>query len=193
MPSLPLYLASGSPRRQQLLTLLDRPFRVLLPAVDETPHDAERPLMLVERLARNKAEAGAVLMPEPGLVLGADTLGELDGQVLVKPESEQDAARMMRAMSGRSHFIHTAIAVTDGRRTLSEVVTSTVTFKPLTDAEISAYWHSGEPVDKAGGYGIQGRGGRFVSHLDGSYFAVVGLPLMETEQLLNRFTGKETS
>lgn len=187
-----LYLASGSPRRHELLTLLDCPFEVLRPEVDESPLPGEPPLALVERLARLKAEAGAALAAEARPVLGADTVGELDGQLLVKPLDQMDAARMMRAMSGRSHLIHTAIAFSDGRRTLSKVVTSTVTFKALSDQEIADYWHSGEPADKAGGYGIQGRGGRFVSHLAGSYFAVVGLPLMETEQLLQAFLGKET-
>ncbi|MED5527022.1 Maf family protein [Gallaecimonas pentaromativorans] len=187
-----LYLASSSPRRRQLLALLDLPFEVLAVDVDESALPGESPLALVERLARAKAEAGAALAPQPLPVLGSDTVGELDGQLLVKPVDEQDAARMMRAMSGRSHFIHTAIAFSDGRRTLSHVVTSAVTFKPLSDPEIAAYWQSGEPADKAGGYGIQGRGGRFVSHLSGSYFAVVGLPLMETERLLNQFLGKET-
>ncbi|WP_115720672.1 Maf family protein [Gallaecimonas mangrovi] len=185
------YLASTSPRRRQLLQLLDRPFALLNPDIDESPQPGETPRALVERLARQKAEAGAAMAPEPLPVLGSDTLGELDGQILVKPLNQSDAAKMLRAMSGRSHQIHTAIAVSAGGRTLSEVVTSTVTFTHLTDAEITAYWHTGEPADKAGGYGIQGRGGRFVSHLSGSYFAVVGLPLMETERLLNRFLAKE--
>ncbi|WKE66031.1 Maf family protein [Gallaecimonas kandeliae] len=186
-----LYLASSSPRRQSLLTLLDHPFEVLPVAVDERPLPGEAPLALVERLARLKAEAGAAVAPEPRPVLGSDTLGELDGVLLVKPEDQADFTRMMKSMSGRSHLIHTAIAFSDGKRTLSQVVTSTVTFRELSDSEIATYWHSGEPADKAGGYGIQGRGGRFVSHLAGSYFAVVGLPLMETERLLQAFLGKE--
>ncbi|WP_341504166.1 Maf family protein [Gallaecimonas sp. GXIMD4217] len=187
----PIYLASQSPRRRELLAQLGLAFATLSIDVDETPLPGEPPLALVERLARRKAEAGAAIAPEPRPVLGSDTLGVLDGELLLKPRDEADAKAMLRRLSGRRHQIHTAIAFSDGRHTLSQVVTSEVSFRPLFEEEIQAYWDSGEPADKAGAYGIQGLGGRFVSHLSGSYFAVVGLPLMETEQLLRRFVVKD--
>ncbi len=189
--STPIYLASQSPRRRELLARLDLPFDTLAIDVDETPLPGESPLALVERLARLKAEAGLALAPQPRPVLGSDTLGVLDGQLLLKPRDEADGKAMLRRLSGRRHQIHTAIAFADGQKTLSQVVTTQVSFRPLSDDEIQAYWDSGEPADKAGAYGIQGLGGRFVSHISGSYFAVVGLPLMETECLLRRFLAKD--
>ncbi|KFZ28998.1 septum formation inhibitor Maf [Pseudidiomarina atlantica] len=183
-----LVLASGSPRRFELLQLLDRPFRVVHPDIIEQQHPHERPLDYVERLAREKAEAGAQLCASEGLtnaaVIGADTVVVCADQVLEKPRNEADYKQMMELLSGRAHQAITAVALHHNGATTSKVVSTTVYFKHLNAAEIAAYWQSGEPKDKAGGYGIQGRAGKFVTHIEGSYLAVVGLPLYETEQLI---------
>lgn len=187
-----LYLASGSPRRRELLTQIGVPFSAISADIDETPLNDESPAAYVERLARGKAEAGrAVLaLSEPALavcVLGADTAVVLDGQILGKPVDEADALTMLMALSDREHEVLTAIAVLDGQRCESRVVRSLVRFRPVSREEAAAYWASGEPQDKAGGYGIQGLGAVFVAGLNGSYSAVVGLPLCETAELLGHF------
>lgn len=188
----PLYLASGSPRRRELLTQVGVPFTAISADIDETPLTDEAPLDYVERLARSKALAGReqLLAREPGApacVLGADTAVVLDGQILGKPQSEADALSMLQRLSGREHEVLTAIAVLDGQRLESRVVRSRVRFRSISDQEAAAYWASGEPRDKAGGYGIQGLGAVFVAGLNGSYSAVVGLPLCETCELLGHF------
>ncbi|VVO25174.1 Maf family protein [Pseudomonas fluorescens] len=187
-----LYLASGSPRRRELLTQIGVPFSAIGADIDETPLNDESPAAYVERLARGKAEAGrAVLaLSEPALavcVLGADTAVVLDGQILGKPVDEADALSMLMALSDREHEVLTAIAVLDGQRCESRVVRSLVRFRPISREEAAAYWASGEPQDKAGGYGIQGLGAVFVAGLNGSYSAVVGLPVCETAELLGHF------
>ena len=180
-----LVLASGSPRRNELLQLLDRPFSVVRPDVPEQQAAGETAEIYVERLARSKAEAGAALVADAGAtVIGADTIVVCDGKVLEKPHDELDYQAMMELLSGRRHQAMTAVAVHHAGVTRATVVVTQVTFKTLSKTEISAYWASGEPCDKAGGYGIQGRAGKFVTHIEGSYLAVVGLPLYETEQLL---------
>ncbi|MCJ8203148.1 Maf family protein [Pseudomonas sp. RGM2987] len=185
----PLYLASGSPRRRELLMQIGVPFTAISADIDETPLDQESPSAYVERLACGKAEAGRRSLPAAaaGCVLGADTAVVLDGQILGKPLDRADALSMLLSLSGREHEVLTAIAVLDGQRCESRVVRSRVRFRAITEPEATAYWASGEPRDKAGGYGIQGLGAVFVAGLEGSYSAVVGLPLCETAQLLGDF------
>ena len=183
----PLYLASGSPRRRELLTQIGVPFSVVSAPIDETPLPDESAPAYVERLARAKAAAGLARVEGPAVVLGADTAVVLDGRILGKPESREDALAMLADLSGREHQVLTAVALTDGRRVQSLCVTSQVRFRTISDDEAQRYWASGEPADKAGGYAIQGLGAVFVTGLSGSYSAVVGLPLSETADLLGQF------
>ncbi|AZE87592.1 Maf family protein [Pseudomonas orientalis] len=184
-----LYLASGSPRRRELLTQIGVPFTVVSAAIDETPLAHETPVAYVERLARSKAVAGlAALEQTAGLcVLGADTAVIADGKILGKPVDQADALAMLMALAGCEHEVLTAIALTDGQRCETRCVSSRVAFRQISAQEATAYWHSGEPQDKAGGYAIQGLGSVFVTGLNGSYSAVVGLPVCETAQLLAQF------
>jgi len=184
-----LYLASGSPRRRELLTQIGVPFLTQIAPIDENALPGESPLAYVERLALAKGHAGlAALADSDGaVVLGADTAVVLDGHILGKPRDRVDALATLQALSGRSHQVLTAVALVSRERQAARVVTSQVTFRPLTQAEIEAYWASGEPQDKAGSYGIQGLAAVFVSQLQGSYSAVVGLPLCETAALLAEF------
>jgi len=184
-----LYLASGSPRRRELLSQIGVPFSAISADIDETPLIHESPSAYVERLARGKAAAGrdSVVCVTPFCVLGADTAVVLDGKILGKPVDEADACAMLMMLSGNEHQVLTAIAVVDGERCHSRVVASQVRFRVINCEEATAYWASGEPRDKAGGYGIQGLGAVFVAGLEGSYSAVVGLPLCETAELLGHF------
>jgi nucleoside triphosphate pyrophosphatase len=179
-----LVLASGSPRRRELLAQLGLTFRVVTPDVDETPLPGERPLALVRRLAVAKA---AAVDGDP--VLAADTTVEVDGEILGKPLDVDDARRMLRRLSGRAHKVHTGVAVRAGAEVAVEVVTTIVTFVALQPAVIEWYVGTGEPLDKAGAYAIQGHGGIFVEHLRGSTSNVVGLPLTTVAGLLQRLTG----
>ena len=183
----PLYLASGSPRRRELLTQIGVPFSVVSAPIDETPLPDESAPAYVERLARAKAAAGLASVEGTAVVLGADTAVVLDGRILGKPESREDALAMLADLSGREHQVLTAVALTDGQRVQSLCVTSQVRFRAISDDEAQRYWASGEPADKAGGYAIQGLGAVFVTGLSGSYSAVVGLPLSETADLLGQF------
>ena len=184
-----LYLASGSPRRRELLNQIGVPFTVVSAAIDETPLTHEPAVTYVERLARGKATAGFVALGQPSgaCVLGADTAVIIDGQILGKPVDQADALAMLMALSGREHEVLTAIALTDGQRCETRLVSSRVRFRKVSTHEATTYWHSGEPQDKAGGYAIQGLGSVFVAGLNGSYSAVVGLPVCETAQLLAQF------
>lgn len=182
-----LYLASGSPRRRELLTQIGVPFTVVTAPIDETPLPDEAASAYVERLAQAKAMAGFAHIAAPGVVLGADTAVVLDGTILGKPESREEALAMLGDLSGREHQVLTAVALTDGQRSLSLCVASTVRFRAISFDEAWRYWASGEPADKAGGYAIQGLGAVFVTALQGSYSAVVGLPLSETAELLGQF------
>lgn len=182
-----LILASSSPRRQELLTQIGVPFSVQVPAIDETPLVGEAPPAYVQRMAEEKARA--VLAQQAGdvCVLAADTSVIVDGLILGKPADAADAKAMLLRLSGREHQVLSAIAVADQSRLNSHVVSCKVAFRTLTDAEIDAYWLTGEPRDKAGSYAIQGLGAVFVQAIHGSYSAVVGLPLAETAALLGEF------
>ena len=188
-----LHLASGSPRRRELLTQIGVPFTVLSAQIDETPLPNEPAVAYVERLARGKAEAGLAQLSADGLpgdgacVMGADTAVVLDGLILGKPVDEADALAMLAALSAREHEVLTAIAVIDRQRCETRTVSSRVRFRSIATHEAKAYWASGEPRDKAGSYAIQGLAAIFVEGLQGSYSAVVGLPLCETAELLGRF------
>ncbi|WPX86809.1 Maf family protein [Pseudomonas asiatica] len=183
----PLHLASGSPRRRELLTQIGVPFSVVSAPIDETPLPDESAPAYVERLARAKAAAGLACLEGPAVVLGADTAVVLDGRILGKPENREDALAMLADLSGREHQVLTAVALSDGQRVHSLCVTSKVRFRAISAEEAQRYWASGEPADKAGGYAIQGLGAVFVTGLSGSYSAVVGLPLSETAELLGQF------
>ena len=184
-----LYLASGSPRRRELLTQIGVPFTVVNAAIDETPQGDESPAAYVERLARGKAAAGLATLAGTAntCVLGADTAVILDGRILGKPLDQADALAMLLALSDREHEVLTAIAVLDGQRCETRLVSSRVRFRKISTHEATTYWHSGEPQDKAGGYAIQGLAAVFVAGLNGSYSAVVGLPVCETAELLSHF------
>lgn len=185
-----IYLASASPRRRELVEQLGYQFKQFSVDADESQFSDEPPLQYVERLSRLKAQSGMALGFNDYPVLGSDTVVVVDNQVLGKPKDFSDFQRMMTLLSGRTHQVLTGIAFATPARTVSDVVVTEVTFKSISEAEIADYWQSGEPHDKAGGYGIQGRGGRFVTHLAGSYFAVMGLPLYETDQLLDKCLGE---
>jgi septum formation protein len=192
MTRLPIYLASGSPRRRELLTQIGLPFDRISGEVDETPFDGEGAHAYVARLAGAKAAAGVEFarthgMP-PRLVLAADTTVALDDQILGKPLDAADAAAMLQRLSGRTHEVLTGVAVSDGTRTELAISTSEVRFRHLSIEEIAAYVATGEPLDKAGGYGAQGIGAVLIASLSGSFSGVVGLPLTETVALLEKFS-----
>ncbi|MCU6338810.1 Maf-like protein [Enterobacter quasiroggenkampii] len=182
-----LYLASGSPRRQELLTQLGVSFERIVTGIEEKRAEGESAQQYVSRLAREKAQAGVGSVPRDLPVLGADTIVILNGEVLEKPHDADHAARMLRKLSGQTHQVMTAVALADRQHVLDCLVVTEVTFRVLTDDDIAAYIASGEPMDKAGAYGIQGLGGCFVRKIHGSYHAVVGLPLVETYELLSNF------
>lgn len=180
-----LILASASPRRRDLLRQVGVSFGVIVAEVDEAVLPGETPAAYVVRVARDKAlevqtREGASLP-----VLGADTAVVVDGDVLGKPADRADGLAMLARLAGRAHEVLTAVALArPGGEEHCRLSVSHVTFRALTDAEIAAYWATGEPADKAGGYAIQGRAARFVTRLEGSYSGVVGLPLHETAELL---------
>lgn len=182
-----LHLASASPRRRELLQQIGVPHRRIDAPIDESVLPGEAPAAYVERLARAKAAAGLATLGGEGCVLGADTAVVLDGRILGKPVDRADGLAMLAALAGRGHEVLTAVAVADAERCVARVVRSTVHFRPLAAGEAEAYWNTGEPQDKAGGYAVQGRAAIFVERLEGSYSAVVGLPLAETAALLAEF------
>lgn len=184
-----LHLASASPRRRELLAQIGVPFVTLIASIDETALPGEPAERYVERLAREKARAGLAALSDPAdaVVLGADTAVVLDGRILGKPADRAECLATLTALSGREHQVLTAVALASAQRIESRVVASRVRFRPLRAGEAEAYWATGEPCDKAGSYGIQGLAAVFVSQLEGSYSAVVGLPLCETAQLLGEF------
>lgn len=197
-----IYLASRSPRRQELLRQIGVRFEPLAGRadvgdaidIDERQHAGETAAAHVERLAHDKACNGVRLVAQLGLpprpVLAADTVVILDGEILGKPADAEEARRFLRRLSGRAHEVRTAIALALPDRASAQVLQattiSTVTFRPLSDDEIERYVASGDPFDKAGGYGIQSQAGSFVAHLSGSYTGVMGLPLADTTLLLRK-------
>ena len=179
-----LRLASASPRRRELLASIGVTVEVRPVDIDESPRGGERPQAYVLRLAREKALAGAQLGTLP--TLGSDTAVVCDQRILGKPADRAEAAAMLRLLSGRSHEVLTAVAVNGPAGLLEVCVSTRVVMREISDAECTAYWHTGEPFDKAGGYAIQGFAAIFVERIEGSYSAVVGLPLYETAMLLRR-------
>ncbi len=180
-----LILASNSPRRRDLLRLAGIPFEAMASHIEERVGAGESPDQYVLRLAGEKAQEVAGRAPSGAYILGADTEVDVDGQVLGKPESPADAARMIALLSGRTHRVITGLCLLGPDSTrLQEIVTTNVVFCTLTDSEIEEYAHSGEPMDKAGGYAIQGLAAKFVERIEGCYFNVMGLPLAAVYRLL---------
>ena len=181
-----LYLASRSPRRRELLAQIGVRFAVVESDTDETRLPGEQPEDYVLRLALEKARAGRALLPPSDLrpVLGADTAVVIGERILGKPEGREQALAMLRLLSGRAHRVLTAVALISPGGERTDLSETRVTFRTLDEAELLGYWATGEPRDKAGGYGIQGYGALFVAALNGSYSGVMGLPLYETGRLL---------
>lgn len=192
LPPARLYLASASPRRRELLTQIGLTHEVLRvpapPGEDEPQHPGESAADYVQRTARDKALRGREWMRDQGLpplpLLAADTTVILNGEVLGKPADRDDAIRILGALSGATHEVHTAVVVWTGEQLLEAVSITEVRMRELGDDEIGRYCDSGEPYGKAGAYGIQGLAGTFISHIAGSYTGVMGLPLFETANLL---------
>ncbi|MEZ8635076.1 nucleoside triphosphate pyrophosphatase [Vibrio cyclitrophicus] len=222
-----LVLASGSPRRKELLSQLGYEFSVLVTDVEECKHAQETAEEYVKRLSLDKALAAlsllkdnpsekqnvisssdtvdlsfdnaavgseivalsseAISLDSETVVLGSDTVVVSQGQVLEKPTDFADSKRMLTQLANDRHQVMTAVSVVSEEKQRTEIIITDVWFKPLSEKEIEQYWQTGEPCDKAGSYGIQGLGGRFVTRIEGSYYAVVGLPLFETDQLLQEF------
>ncbi|MEZ8865334.1 septum formation inhibitor Maf [Vibrio splendidus] len=215
-----LVLASGSPRRKELLSQLGYEFSVLVTDVEECKHAQETAEEYVKRLSLDKALAAlsllkdnpsekqhvvpssdnvvssvdnvavgsdAISLDSETVVLGSDTVVVSQGQVLEKPTDFADSKRMLTQLANERHQVMTAVSVVSEEKQRTEIIITDVWFKPLSEQEIEQYWQTGEPCDKAGSYGIQGLGGRFVTRIEGSYYAVVGLPLYETDQLLQEF------
>jgi septum formation protein len=194
-----IYLASQSPRRRELLKQIGVNFEMLLLradprrnlAVDETPHAGEQPEGYVRRVSEAKATSGYAALRfrnlPPFPVLAADTSVTLDGRIFGKPDTTEQAAAMLRQLSGREHQVLSAVAVVMDEHVEVAVSTSIVRFATISEERIRRYLHTGEHIDKAGSYAIQGQAGAFIEHLSGSYSGVMGLPLFETVQLLQRF------
>ncbi|HEY8098741.1 MAG TPA: Maf family protein [Methylobacter sp.] len=180
-----IILASASPRRKELLDQIKVTYKVNPVDLDETPRPDEAPLDYVQRLAAEKSAACIAQLGDGLPVLAADTAVVLDDLIMGKPKDRDDALAMLRQLSGKMHRVYSAISLR-GHEHGQAVSITEVTFRSLTEAEIEAYWQSGEPADKAGSYAIQGRGGVFVESIRGSFSGVVGLPLFETAELLSR-------
>jgi septum formation protein len=198
MPQNEIYLASKSPRRLELLAQIGVPVSVVQVResggrardVDETPRPGESPYVYVERMAKIKCEIGWLRVGQRRLpnmpLLGADTIVVSAGKIYGKPATPADAMMTLRALSGTTHEVVTAVAVSNGNQTLHDVCLSRVRFRDLSDVEITNYVATGEPMDKAGAYAIQGKAGMWIERLEGSYSGVMGLPLYETGELLKR-------
>jgi septum formation protein len=178
-------LASGSPRRRELLNLIGIKHDVRPADIDESLEDGESPTTHAERLALAKATAVGEQYAD-ALVLAADTIVVVDGEILVKPESERHACEMLARLSGRTHTVITAVAAAFRGSAYADVEQVAVTFRPLGDSEIAAYVRTGEPMDKSGAYGIQGYGATIVERIDGDYFAVMGLAIVRLLRLCAR-------
>ena len=182
--NLSLVLASQSPRRQELLTQLGSQFSCQPADIDESILSNEKPADYVSRLALEKAQFIAKSQAPNTLILGSDTSVVIDERILGKPKNLADCVQFLTLLSGKTHQVLTAVAVVKAGLSKTVLVSTDVTFKTLSLSEMNNYWLTGEPQDKAGAYGIQGIGGQFVTRINGSYSAVVGLPLYETAQLL---------
>lgn len=178
-------LASQSPRRKELMGLFGIPFTIRVADIDETMDPDKPPFEEVSRVSRLKARA--IPRKEDDIVIAADTIVVCDGQVLGKPANEAEAYRMLSLLSGRKHQVMTGVTVLQGDKIISHTEVTDVHFRPLTDNEILAYIATGEPMDKAGSYGIQQKGGLFVERINGDYFNVVGLPVCRLGQILEEF------
>ena len=179
-----IVLASQSPRRRELLERLGLPFRTLVPDIDERMDRPLPPAELVAAISGEKARAAQALAGPDAIVIAADTVVALDGAVLGKPAGEADAARMLSALAGRTHHVYTGLTVLRGERVRTVSEETAVTFRPLTEGEIAAYVATGEPLDKAGAYGIQGYGALLVEGIRGDYYNVMGLPVCRLGLLL---------
>jgi septum formation protein len=182
-PARQIILASRSPRRSELLTAAGISFEVLAADIDETPHVNETPVAYVERLAIEKARAVLALRPD-ARILGADTTVTIGGEILGKPIDKDHAFRMLRKLSGAVHDVHTGVALVSAQRVRAAVETTRVWFAEMTDEDISWYVGTGEPVDRAGAYAIQGYASRFIPRIEGSYSNVVGLPVALVSSIL---------
>lgn len=182
-----IILASQSPRRQELLRLLGVDFTIRTADIDETMDLALPPEEEVLRVGAEKAKTVAAACGAEDIVIAADTIVVVDGRILGKPKNAEDAARMLELLSGRGHTVMTGVTVLRGAQIQSRVVSTQITFRRLTRREIEAYVSSGEPMDKAGAYGIQGRASIFVEHLEGDYFCVMGLPVCTLAQMLRAY------
>lgn len=182
-----IILASASPRRRELLDQIGVRYQVLPVDIDESRKEGESAENFVKRLALEKAQAGFEKQGNSLPVLGSDTIVVLNHRILVKPADKADGLAMLSALSGHEHQVLTAVAMVDGQQSMVKTNISRVYFRSLSEEEIETYWATGEPADKAGGYGIQGIAAQFIERLDGSYSGVMGLPLYETAQILENF------
>ena len=182
-------LASQSPRRRELIAQIGvKDFDILVPEADESYDASLSPQEIVSSICRRKAVAAAKLASDSdAIILAADTMVFLDGLRLGKPRDEEDAHTMLRALSGRTHEVCTGVTIIRGEKILTRAETTAVTFRPMTDAEIDSYIATGDPMDKAGSYGVQGKAALFVSGLKGDYFNVMGLPVHLVGLMLNEF------
>lgn len=183
-----IILASHSPRRLELLHLLFEEFESISPDVDETLPEDISPDMAVETLAEKKAKAVAANAPEDAVVIGADTVVAVDDKILGKPRDEAEAAEMLRMLSGKSHYVYTGVSFRQGRRMHTFYCCTEVEFCRMTEEEIAWYVSTGEPADKAGAYGIQGWGARFIKGIKGDYYNVMGLPVNRIYTEFGQFT-----
>ena len=181
-----LILASGSPRRKELLALVTPDFTVKVSDVDESAITAPTPAGLAKALAR--AKCLAVAETEPGaLVLGSDTVVEFEGEVFGKPKNRQDAQRMLQALSGKRHYVHTGVCMAQGDHIENFVVSSAVDFFPIEEADLQGYIDTKEPYDKAGGYAIQGHAAVWCKGIEGCYYTIMGMPVSQVAQALKKF------
>jgi septum formation protein len=186
-----ILLASASPRRSELLRQVGIAHEVRPVSIDESQRPGEAPVQYVLRLAEQKARASWASLPPAGRlpVLAADTTVALEGEIFGKPGGREESVAMLSALSGRTHQVHTAVAVMHAAGAAARVSSSSVTMRHISRSEMDWYWDTGEPSDKAGGYAIQGRAAIFISHIAGSYSGVMGLPLCETWELLRGVPG----
>ncbi len=182
-----IVLASKSPRRKELLGLLDLDFEIITADIDETMDSSLPVTDEVARLSYEKAAAIKSQVLDDTIIISADTVVELDGKVMGKPKDKTDAFNMLKSLSGNTHNVLSGVTVMQGDKRITKTITTAVTFRDISDKEIKTYIETNEPMDKAGAYGIQGRGSKFVSGIVGDYFNVVGLPVCELSLMLKNF------